>query len=143
AAPSPLAGLLDRADRVFSLAWQLGWDFQREHERRRTPVVIDNNGWQSRFQAVQEFCDAVVGMQDEMVKPPDGFKPVAAALLEAARLARDIRASFKNPDAVSLALYLDFWPHLNSVAHAGRLAVREVTKARRLDDPFAFLDQPT
>jgi hypothetical protein len=139
---SPPAGLLDRAGRVFTLAAQLGRTFESEHERRRERFVIGDPGWQSRWQAVTEFCDVVLGMQDAMVHPPADFEPVAEALVATAHLARQIRDSFKTPYAESLAPYLDFWPDLNSVAASGRRAIQEVNKARRPNDPFAFLDHP-
>src|SRR5262249_21325247 len=51
------------------------------------------------------------------------------------------REVMQTPDGRTFAEFLDFFPELNSAAACGREAIREVTKAQRLDDPFAFLDQ--
>jgi hypothetical protein len=78
-----------------------------------------------------------------MQNPPDGFAPVAQALLKAAGVAKQIRDAMQTADGRTWAAYLDFFPELNSVATAGREAIRDVTKDRGLDDPFAFVDQST
>src|SRR5436309_15513782 len=48
----------------------------------------------------------------------------------------------QRPDGRTWAAYLDFFPHLYSVAEAGWRAKKEVTESLRLGDPFAFVDQP-
>lgn len=140
---SPLAGLLDRAGLVFSLADQLGWAFQREREGQGKVVkVVDPTSWECHRPAFDEFCAAVLELREPMQNPPDGFAPVAQALLDAARLAKQIRGVMQTTYGITWAQYLDFYPHLNKAAGAGRRAIREVKKALRLDDPFAFVDRP-
>jgi hypothetical protein len=76
-----------------------------------------------------------------MQNPPEGFGPVAQVLLGAAGLAKRIRDVMQTSVGWAWASYRDYFPELYSVAESGREAIRDVTKARRLDDPFAFVDQ--
>jgi hypothetical protein len=137
---SPLAGLLDRAGKVFSLAGKLGRAFYEE--RQGQGRQIDPAGWYRHAPEFDEFCAALLNLRDAMQNPPDGFGPVAKPLLEAARIAKGIRDAMQRPDGRTWAAYLEFFPHLNSVCEDGWRAVKEVTKTRRLDDPFAFVDEP-
>jgi len=137
---NPLAGLLDRAGNVFSLAGKLGRAFHEEHQWQRGQ--IDPAGWNRHAPEFDEFCAALLDLREPMQNPPDGFGPVAKPLLEAARIAKGIRDAMQRPDGRTWAAYLEFFPHLNSVCEDGWRAVKEVTKAPRLDDPFAFVDEP-
>jgi hypothetical protein len=141
AGTSPLAGLLDRAGNVFALAWQLGQLFREERGTRGGVRTIDPGGWDRHQPAFNQFCAAVLSLRDAMQAPPDGFAPVAKVLLNAAAVAKQIRDAMQTAEGRGWAAYLDFFPELNSVAIAGQAAIREVTEARRPDDPFAFLDQ--
>jgi hypothetical protein len=67
---------------------------------------------------------------------------VAHALLEAAHVAKRIRDAMQSAEGSAWAEYLDFFPNLNSVAASGQAAIRKVTEQLRLDDPFAFVNQP-
>lgn len=140
--PSPPAGLLDRAGRVFSLAAQLGRAFQNEHEAQRRAHRIDSSAWGRLRSGFDEFCAAVLELQGAMQNPPAGFAPVAEVLLEAARVARQIRATTQNAECFAQATYLDFFLHFNSVAASGEGSISGLMKARRSADPFAFLDEP-
>jgi|GEM_PF-3071927 len=135
---SPLAGLLDRAGEVFSLAGKLGRAFHEEHQERR----IDPAGWNHHAVEFDQFCAAVLELRNAMQNPPDGFAPLTKPLLEAARVAKSKRAAMQRPDGRAWAEYLEFFPDLNSICQDGWEAVKEVTKAGRLDDPFAFVDEP-
>lgn len=139
---SPLAGLLDRAGKVFLLAWRLGRTFQQERGTEDGVRQIDPEGWDRHEPAFNEFCAAVLDLRDTMQNPPEGFAPVAQSLLKAAGVAKQIRDAMRMADGRAWASFLDFFPELNSVAASGREAIKEVTKARRLHDPFAFVDQP-
>ena len=138
---SPLAGLLDRAGPVFLLAWQLGRAFQEERGTQGAFGQSDSKDWDRHQPVYDEFCAAVLDLRDVMQKPPEGFVPVAQALLKAAAVAKQIRDAMQMADGRTCAAYLDFFPELNSVAESGREAIKEVTKARCLDDSFAFVDQ--
>jgi hypothetical protein len=138
---SPLAGLLDRAGNVFFLALQLGRTFHEERQIQGGVGRIDPTGWDRHQPAFNEFCAAVLDLRDAMQNPPDGFAPVAQALMKAAGVAKEIRDTMQKADGRTWAAYLDFFPELNTVAAAGREAIRDVTEARRPDDPFAFVDQ--
>jgi hypothetical protein len=138
---SPLTGLLDRAGHVFDLAWQLGRAFQEERGTGGGLREIDPTSSGRHQPAFNKFCNAVLDLRDTMQNPPDGFGPVAQALLKAAGVAKTIRDTMQTADGQTWAAFLDFFPQLNSVAAAGREAIKEVTKARRADDPFAFVDQ--
>lgn len=137
---SPLAGLLDRAGKVFSLAGNLGRAFHEEHQGQGRQ--IDPAGWNRHAPDFDNFCAALLDLRDAMQNPPDGFAPVAESLMEAARIAKGIRDAMQRADCRTWAAYLEFFPHLNSACEDGWRAVKEVTKARRLDDPFAFVDEP-
>jgi hypothetical protein len=139
----PLAGLLDRAGNVFSLAGKLGRAFYEEHrEQQSRPGFIDPATWDRHAHGFNEFCAAVLDLREPMQNPPDGFKPVAKPLVEAARIAKGIRDAMQRPDGRDWAAYREFSPSLISVCENGWEAVKAVTKARRLDDPFAFVDEP-
>jgi hypothetical protein len=159
---SPLDGLLDRAGNVFSLAGKLGRAFQEEGQSRA--VFFDPSIWKRHEPTFNEFCEELLELRDATQKPPDGFEPVAAQLLAAARLAKRLRdclsseaerdrsswkgqpfgqmLGVKNPRPPAFTAYWEFFPDLNSVFENGWRAVNEVTAARRLDDPFAFVDEP-
>jgi hypothetical protein len=138
---SPLAGLLDRAGHVFDLTWQLGRTFQEERGTGGGLRQIDPRSWSRHQPTFNKFCNAVLDLRDAMQNPPDGFGPVAQALLKSAGVAKTIRDTMQTAAGQTWAEFLDFFPELNSVAAAGREAIQEVTKARRLDDPFAFFQQ--
>jgi hypothetical protein len=138
---SPLAGLLDRASHVFRLAWQLARTFQEERGTGGGFRQIDPTSWTRNQPTFNEFCAAILDLRDAMQNPPEGFFPVAQALLKAAGIAKQIRDVMQTSDGRTWAAFLDFFPDLNSVAAEGREAIQEVTRARRLDDPFAFVDQ--
>ena len=140
---SALGGLLDRAGNVFSLAGQLGLAFHQERETQGRVRQIDPTGWDRHQPAFNEFCAAVLDLRDAMQNPPDGFAPVANALRKAAGVAKQIRDAMQTAHGRTEAVYLDFFPELNTVAADGREAIRDVTKARQPDDPFAFVDQST
>ncbi len=137
---SPLGGLLDRASDVFSLAGKLGREFHEERLSERGP--INRDGWQRHAPDFDKFCSALLELREEIQNPPDGFAAVAVPLLEAARIAKGIRDAMQRPDGRSRAAYRDFFPDLNSVAENGWRAVQSTSKAERLDDPFAFVDEP-
>ena len=59
---SPLAGLLDRAGKVFSLSWQLGRAFQEEHGTQGGFRQIDATSWDRHQPAFNEFCAADCGV---------------------------------------------------------------------------------
>ena len=136
---SPLAGLLDRAGNVFSLAGELGRAFSEEHPGHGRQT--GESGWNRHAGTFEEFCTALLDLRDAMQSPPDGFGPVAKSLLAAARIARRIRDTMQRPEGPTWAAYLDFFPSLNSVCQDGLQAVDEVRRSRRLDDPLAFVDE--
>ncbi len=119
---SQLAGLLDRARNIFSLADKLA-----------------TGGWHPNSPDFDDFCVGLWGLRDAMQNPPDGFAPVAEALLQAADIAKVIRESLQRPGGLTWADHLHFFPHLNSVALNGERAVNDVTESR-LDDQFDFLN---
>src|SRR5258708_439735 len=101
---SLLPGLLDRAGRVFSMTGQLGWGWHDEHARQRERGQVDPSAWGRLRPDFDEFCKAVLTLQEEMLNPPDGFGPVAKALLEAARVAKKIRETIQRTDGITWAL---------------------------------------
>lgn len=137
---SPLAGLLDRAGNVFSLAGKLGRAFHEEHQGQH--AQIDAASWKRHAGVFDEFCTKILDLQSSMQNPPDGFASVAEQLLEAAHIAKGIRDTMQRPDGQTWATCLGFFPELNSVCEDGWLAINGVMAARRLDDPFAFVDEP-
>jgi hypothetical protein len=60
---SPLAGLLDRAGNVFSLAWRLGRTFHQERETQGRVRQIDPTGWDRHQPGFNEFCVAVLNLR--------------------------------------------------------------------------------
>jgi hypothetical protein len=139
---APLAGLLHQAGEVFNRAAHLGTTFQNKAlEAQATGRLVDPIGWDHQQPACAAFYVAILDLRDAMQNPPDGFAPVAEALLEAARVAKKIRDAMETPEGRTWAAYLDFFPELNSVAAAGHRVTREVSRAQRISDSFAFLDQ--
>ncbi len=137
---SPLAGLLDQADHVFSLAGKLGRAFHEEHRQRREQIVAAR--WEQHAETFKDFCASVLGLRDAIQNPPDGFTPVVKPLLEAARIAKEIRDTIQKPGGPYWSACLDFFPELNSVAESGSRAVQQALNAIKPDDPFAFVDKP-
>src|SRR5262245_65932219 len=120
AAPSPLAGLLDRADRVFSQAWQLARAFTDEYNRQGNGFrTVDPTAWGRQQPAFNVFCNSLLELRDEMQNPPDGFAPVAEVLIEAARVAKQIRDVMQTTDGRMWQSFLDFRFHFNSVGAKG------------------------
>lgn len=142
AASTPLAGLLDRANRVFSLAEQLGFTFRDEYNRQGTGLrTVDPTAWSRHEADFRTFSDAILGLSDQMQTPPDGFAPVAQVLMEAARVAKQIRDTMQTADGRDFQLFLDFRFHFNSIVENGTKAIHEAKKEHQLDDEFAFLDK--
>src|SRR5262245_25479166 len=113
--PSPLAGLLDRADHVFFLAWELGRTFHQERGPGGGFRQIDSTSWGRHQPAFDEFCTALLDLRDAVQNPPVGFGPVAQALMKAAGVAKQIRDVMQTADGQTFAAFLDFFPYLNSV----------------------------
>ena len=128
-----LSGLLDRANNVFMLAGGLGRAFHEEHQQG----MIDAAAWNRHAPTFNEFCHALLDLREPIQNPPDGFAPVAEQLKEAARIARAIR----RVKGRAFVDYLEFFPQMNSVAEAGRQAVKQLTKAKRINDPFPFVGE--
>lgn len=137
-----LAVLLNRASNVFSLAGTLGRAFDEEHQGLRQGLLIDPARWNRHAPTFKEFCDALLVLREPMLHPPDGFGPVAEQLLKAACIAKGIRDTIQRYGGRPFGEYLDFFLDLYSVCENGWQAVKKVTKARRLDDPFAFVEAP-
>jgi len=133
---SPLAGPLDSAGKVFSLAGELGRDFEQEH-RSQGPVFMagGESSRERHREKINEFIAAVLDLRNAIENPPEGFEIVAEQLRNAGKLAHHF-------PQLSGRDILDQWPDLNRVAHDGYQAVKEAAKAQRLDDPFAFVDAP-
>jgi hypothetical protein len=140
---SLLADLLDRARHVFALAMHLGYVFQSERRSDGGIREINPNSWGDHQPTFNDYCSAVLSLREAMQKPPGGFEAVAQALLKAAEVAKRIRDVMQTAEGQRWAEYLDYFPDLNSVAAAGREAIETLNKAQRLDDPFAFVNQPT
>jgi hypothetical protein len=137
-----LDGLLDRAGKVFSLAGELARSFQQEHKKSRPFRVVDATSWNRHAPVFKEFCDALLDLRDSMQNPSEGFAPVANELRTAAQVAKRIRSAMQTQEGQTWAGHLDFFPELNSVFAEGGQAIQAVMKAQRLDDPFAFHDEP-
>jgi hypothetical protein len=137
---SPLAGLLDRAGKVFSLAGKLGRAFHEDHQRQAGQS--DPAGWNRHTRRFEEFCASLLGLRDAMESPSDEFAPIAKPLLEADRVAERIRDGMQRTDGRNLSAYQDYYPDLNSVCEDGWRAVREVARANLPNDPFGFVDKP-
>lgn len=140
---TPLAGLLDRAGSVFSLADRLGFAFRDEYDRQGTGLrTVDPTAWSRHKAAFNTFSAAVLDLRDEMQNPPNGFAPVAQVLMEAARLAKQIRDTMQTTHGQTWQSFLDFRFHFNSIVANGNEVIHAATKPQRLDDPFALLEQP-
>jgi hypothetical protein len=95
---SPLAGRLDRAGNVFSLAGELG---EVLHEEHRAHQPYDSN---RHTAAIEQFCAPVLQLRDQMENSTHGFEPVAERLLEAAPIAKSMQDVIR-----------DNWPELKSI----------------------------
>jgi hypothetical protein len=136
---SPLAGLLDRAGNVFSLAGQLGRAFREEHGTAGGFRQIDPTGWDRHQPAFKEFCAAVLDLCDAMQNPPDGFAPVANALRKAAGVAKQIRDAMGTPHGHTEASYLGCC----SLAFSEPQGLRDGTRWRRLRLEVTFVPLAT
>lgn len=132
---SALAGLLDRAERVFTLAGELGQAF-RAQKREEEP-----GGWERNAPAFDELCKALAELRDAMTNPPDGFAAIANVLVEAGRTVKAVRDTVEQNAGRSFPYYLDFFPGLNQAAHDGPRAVWEARNKLRPQDPLGFLNE--
>jgi hypothetical protein len=139
---SPLDDLLDRAGKVFSLAGDLGREFNEEHRRQRQRGQIDPASWDRHAQLFNEFGEAVLGLQGAMENPPAGFGRVAEQLLKAASIAEGIWDTIQQPHGRGEATYLDFFSSLNSLSESGWQSIQEVTKVQRSVNPFSVGRKP-
>jgi len=130
---SPLADLLDRAGKVFGTANKLGSELQEEMLGRAVILAGEESPRDRHRPLIKEFTTAVLDLRDVIQNPPDGFAAVAEQLREAGKTARRIQK-------VDGGRILELVPELNTVARDGSNAVQEARDAKRLDDPFAFLD---
>ncbi len=143
---SALRELLDHASRVFSLAGELGRAFQDEHQRQDQLGGLrrfDSQVWKGQESNVKGFLDSVVMLGESIQNPPDGFQVVAQRLRETKAIVRRFEDALQRPDGGGCVGCLELWPDLNSIADRGGKAVQEARKARRLDERFAFLDEPS
>lgn len=142
AAPSPPAGLLDRAGRIFAQAADLARAFAAECDTQgRGLRAVDPTAWVRHRPAFETFCDALLELRDEMVAPPTGYEPLAKALMEAARVAKQIRDVMQTSYGQTWQSFLDFRFHLNSAVASGVEAIRGMNATQRAVDPFAFVEQ--
>lgn len=129
---SALAGQLGRASDVFGLADSLAREFHREMGSRSGLVIVEGSPLRRHREKIEEFWSTVLELRDLVQNPPEGFDDVAEQLLEAGKLAEQIR----HLDGSDL---LDFWPELSQVAHDGYEFTKAARKAARLDKSFSFL----
>ncbi|TWU28410.1 hypothetical protein [Bythopirellula polymerisocia] len=132
---SPSADLLDRASKVFGMANSLARGFQNENREQVPMLVLDESPREGHRKKISDFIAATLDLRDAIESPPEGFEAVAEQLLKACQLARILPLM----DGWDL---LDQWPSLNQIAFDGHIAVTEAVKAKRLEDPWAFLDRP-
>ena len=132
----PLAEALERATNVFGLASSLGYDFRQEHREANGFYGAGGESvCQRHSEKLAEFTKAVQETRLAITKPPAGCETVAIWLRKAAELARGL------PQLHDWDL-LDQWPDLNQIGSEGYQAVKQVRTTLKLDDPFAFLDEP-
>jgi hypothetical protein len=133
---SALAGLLDRAGNVFSLARTLGHEFEQGFRERSPTNIIwegEENPRQLHRGKINEFIAAVQGLRGETKKPPAGFAGVADVLRRAAETAR-LMATSPHWDPY------ESWPYLNQHAQDGYYAVKAARAAMPKDDPWDFVE---
>ena len=136
---SLLAGLLDRAGNVFSIAGALGRAFHEEHQERGDFDAASSN---RHSRKLEELWAAILELREPMQNPPNGFGGVAEHLKQAARISKRIRGVQKNQsDGPNWTRHLDCFADLNSISLDGLQAVKKIIEALRVDDPIAFVDQ--
>ena len=134
-----LAGLLDRADRVFALADRMGRTWQEDHRRQGDERRVDLGSWARHRPDYDAFCRDLLDLGEAIQNPPAGFDGVAAALRRAVCVAQDIRAVMATAGGQMWANYLERWPELNTVADEGRRALANARRAMRPADPLDAL----
>ncbi|MBX3435420.1 MAG: hypothetical protein KF847_19060 [Pirellulales bacterium] len=131
---SALAGLLDRASNVFSLARELGREFKQGFDEQSPVNIIwpgEVNPRQKHRDKINEFIAAVQGLREETKNPPEGFAGVADVLRRAAETARLMATSPHWEPYES-------WPYLNQHAQDGYEAVKAARADMPKDDPWDF-----
>jgi hypothetical protein len=125
----PLAELLVRAGKVFTLARQLGFAFEQKAQLPERGSVLAI--WQRIGKTFRELSDSLLDLHEPMRNPPDGFASVAQQLLKAADLVKGIRKCLVGNDGAPdlLASY----PNLKLVSQDGWESVNEVAESRQLD----------
>jgi hypothetical protein len=125
----PLAELLVRAGKVFTLARQLGFAFEQEAQLPERGSVLAI--WQRVGKTFRELSDSLLDLHEPMRNPPDGFASVAQQLLKAADLVKGIRKCLVGKDGAPdlLASY----PDLKLVSQDGWESVNEVAESWQMD----------
>lgn len=134
-ADSPsLNRLLNIAGHIFKMANTFGTAFVNNP---------DVSAWPRFAPEFDDFCKSLLTIREPMMNPPDGFAPVAECLREVAKISRSIRETngYVRDSRGGFTAFFHFAPDLNTSSHAGYQAIEAVIKARRLDDPLAFVDE--
>lgn len=128
---------LDRARKVFSLAWDLGQKFQQEIDAGGNSLGEQGMPGVRYRTELAEFTAAIVACRDIITQPPEGLSEVSRYLGDAGKIAQSIQG-LEHEEAFGIwALF----PELNTIGYSGYQAVKAVVEAMRLDDPFAFLSE--
>jgi hypothetical protein len=138
--PSRLADLLDLSHNVFLLADQLSQLFEHEHQRLGERRQVGPSAWHRLKLTVDKYCSAVLELRYAILQDPlVRIANVAKYLKEATLLAKQIRDMIRTTDVSTRQNLLGLRPELYTLAKNGRKAV---VNARRLADPFVFVDEP-
>ena len=122
---SALAGLLDRAGKVFSLAYRLGVDFKEDFDSRGRVVMTGDEPTRQRYrERINEFKEVALDMRDAVEHPPDGSAAVVEQLCKAGQVAEQL-ANTKESDILGL------YPELNTVADYGYQAIKAARGVQR------------
>ena len=137
---SALAGLLDPAAKVFSLARQLAWEFEKEFREHSALCREGQESAQQRYrEKICEYIAAVFNLSDAIENSPPDFEAVADQLRQAGRLAKRLQQA-QMSDAYRQNIF-EMFPELNQVSYDGYESVKAARKAHWVDDPWAFLDE--
>jgi hypothetical protein len=131
---SLLARYLDRAKAIVSLANTLINEFRQVAIPPKDS--IDAKSWKHHKQISDQYYQAILDLRHDFPKPPEGAGAVHDCLLEAGKIARELREKIKKMDPE----YVELFFNLKSNAIYLSEAIRDVRKTLESVDPLAFLD---
>lgn len=138
--PASLRAILDRAAHVFSLASELGQDFQALHNIPGRGIGSRTNHRDRHRLKFEPFRIALAELMPVTEHPPKELSHLVDVLFDAAEVAEKVEITLRQ-NTIGMGYYLEYFSELISVGRLGQQAVNDVREMLRAVDPFSHLGQ--